>query len=201
MSQLTSDLAFLSSDDIDQNLLNHESEVDVGIIHKPDYSDDKVQNHKTQFETWLHEHYEKENTSYVLKQKDYEEIRDVLKGVRNCNDPQKRFALKKKKYLLIDDIVHRQVEDGTVKQVVYLEQFFEIIYDQHCIKRNHQGIQKTFEQLLIKYVGITREIVSKFRHFCYICDLKPSQRTQDFQPPIVYQRSPECSLPKRYKNL
>jgi len=157
--------------------------VDLNKINKPDYSDLKVQNHKTQFEQWLLESYSKTNTSYVLKKKEYDEIKDILSGATPLVDAQKKFVFKQKKYILVDNIVHRQI-DNKAKQVVYLEQFFEVIYEIHCMERLHQGIQKTFDQVILKYVGITREIVAQFRKFCYVCDLKTSQRTQERLLPI-----------------
>lgn len=87
----------------------------------------------------------------MLKRKDYDQIKDVLKGIKLLQDPQKRFNFKKKKYILVDNVANRKVEDGRVKQVVYLEQFFEIIYEVHFIQRIHQGIQKTFDQVLLRY--------------------------------------------------
>ena len=160
--------------------------VDVNNINKPDLNDEKVQHHKIQFENWLQENYETGNTSFVLKKKDYDEIKDVLRGVKTLKDHNKKYAFKKKKYLLIDNVVHRLIDNRAIR-VAYLEEFFEIIYVIHCIERIHQGIQKTFDQIVLRYVGITREIVSKFREFCYVCDLKTSQRTQDRLLPIRSQ--------------
>jgi len=156
----------------------------INNLNRPDYSDPKIQHHKSQFEAWLHENYDKDSTSFVLNQKDYDEIKDVLKGVKTIHDANKRFAFKKKKYKLIDNVVHRLVE-GETKQIVYLEQFFEIIYEIHCIQPNHLGIQKTFNQIALSYIGVTREIVSKFRQFCHVCELK----AQDSQDDILPNRS------------
>ena len=63
---------------------------------------------------------------------------------------------------MIDNVVHRLIEN-TTRRVVYLEEFFEIIYEIHCVQRIHQGIQKTFDQIVLRYVGITREIIGMSR--------------------------------------
>jgi hypothetical protein len=160
LSQAQSDINLAI--DIESQLVgqNRALGVDIQNVNKPDYNDPKVQNHKNKFESWLNEHYEKDgNTSFVLKRKDYDEIRDVLKGVRVLHDANKKFAFKKKAYFLnADNVVQRKV-DGVAKQVVFLEQFFELIYELHAVERLHQGITKTFDQVQLKYVGITRKIV------------------------------------------
>ena len=69
--------------------------------------------------------------------------------------------------------------------VAWLEDFFVLLYDVHCIKRIHQGITKTFDQIKIRYHGITREVVDNFRKTCYICDLKKIQQSQPRLKPIV----------------
>jgi hypothetical protein len=167
--------------------------VDLDKINKPDYSDAKVVHHKEQFDQWLLENYEKTNTSFVLKKKDYDEIRDNLTGVTPITDAQKRYVFKQKKYSLNSDGALCREIDNIIKQVVYLEQFFDVIYELHCIQRIHQGIKKTFDQVILRYVGITREIVAQFRKFCYVCDLKTSQRTQERLLPIksneVFERT------------
>ena len=61
-------------------------------------------------------------------------------GVKQLQDHNKKYAFKKKKYLMIDNVVHRLIEN-TTRRVVYLEEFFEIIYEIHCVQRIHQGIQ------------------------------------------------------------
>jgi hypothetical protein len=35
----------------------------------------------------------------------------------------------------------------------------------------HQGVTKTFEYIQEIYTGMPKVVVSKFRKFCYICDL------------------------------
>ena len=157
--------------------------VDINNINKPDLNDEKVLHHKTQFDNWLQENYETGNTSFVLKKQDYDLIKDVLCGVKTLKDHNKKYSFKKKKFLLIDNVVHRLIDNRAIR-VAYLEEFFEIIYEVHCMQRIHQGIQKTFDQIVLRYVGITREIVTMFRQFCYLCDLKTSQRTQDRLLPI-----------------
>jgi hypothetical protein len=78
--------------------------VDLDKINKPDYSDyAKVVHHKEQFDKWLLENYEKTNTSFVLKKKDYDEILDNLTGVTPITDAQKRYVFKQKKYTLNSD--------------------------------------------------------------------------------------------------
>ena len=91
---------------------------------------------------------------------------------------------------MVDNVVNRTIinEETLVaetKPVAYLEQFFDLLYDVHCVKRMHQGIQKTFDQIQIRYHGITRAIVTYFRQTCYICDLKKNQESQPRLKPIV----------------
>jgi hypothetical protein len=71
-----------------------------------------------------------------------------------------------------------------------MERFFETVYEIHCTTPIHQGNQKTFGQKVFKilYIGITREIVAMFRQFCYVCDLKTSQRAKDRLLPIRSQQ-------------
>ena len=71
------------------------------------------------------------------------------------------------------------------KKIVYLEQFFEIIYDIHCIKRMHQGITKVYEQVCERYFGVPRIAVELFREYCYICDLNKKQMSQPRLTPII----------------
>ena len=160
---------------------------DISNVNKPDLPNEKVQHDKTQFENWLQENYKTGNTSFVLKKHDYDQIKDVLRGVRTIKNHNKKHQFKKKKYLLIDNVVHRLIENRALR-VVYLEKFFETIYEIHFTTRIHQGIQKTFDQIVLRYIGITREIVAMFRQFCYVCDLKTSQRTQDRLLPIRSQQ-------------
>ena len=115
---------------------------------------------------------------------------DIFKGNKQITNPQEKFQFKKKRYFLVDNVVNRTIinEETLVsetKPVAYLEQFFDILYDVHCVKRMHQGIQKTFDQIQIRYHGITRAIVTYFRQTCYICDLKKNQESQPRLKPIV----------------
>ena len=93
--------------------------VDINNVNKPDLNNEKVQHHKTQFENWLQENYKTGNTSFVLKKPEYDQIKDVLCGVRTIKDHNKKYQLKKKNYLLIDNVVHRLVENRALR-VVYL---------------------------------------------------------------------------------
>ena len=70
------------------------------------------------------------------------------------------------------------------KKLVYLEEFFEILYDAHCIKRCHQGITKTFEYIQEQYTGFPKIIVAIFIKHCYICNLNLKQQTQPRLLPI-----------------
>ena len=85
---------------------------------------------------------------------------------------------------MIDGKVGRNI-DNKSKVVAYLEQFYEIIYEIHSIKRGHQGVQKTFDQVQLRYYGITRDIVAQFRKTCYICNLNLKQQSQERLKPIV----------------
>ena len=97
--------------------------VDLDKINKPDYSEPKVGHQKEQFDQWLLENYEKTNTSFVLKKKDFDEIVDNLTGVTPITDAQKRYVFKQKKYSLNSDGALCWEIDGIIKQVVYLEVF------------------------------------------------------------------------------
>jgi hypothetical protein len=83
-----------------QEQLLQPSRIVLGVyldkINKPDYSEPKVVHHKEQFDQWLLENYEKTNTSFVLKKKDYDEIVDNLTGVTPITDAQKRYVFKQK---------------------------------------------------------------------------------------------------------
>ncbi len=70
------------------------------------------------------------------KNKSNDYIKDILKGNKKLTDANKKFAFKKKNYLLVDNEVNRNIDDN-VKKVAYLEKFFEIIYYVHSIKRCH----------------------------------------------------------------
>ena len=101
-------------------------------------------------------------------------LHDVLKGVTRLTSTQERFQFKKKNYSLNADnqvcrtIVNEETHIAETKPLAYLEQFFDVLYDVHCIKRMHQGITKTFDQIVMRYYGITRSIVTAFRRACYI---------------------------------
>ena len=148
-------------------------------------------NHKSKFEEWLKKKYDAKKTSFVLKKHDIDRIHDVLKGVTRLTSAQERFQFKKKNYSLNADnqvcrtIVNEETHIAETKPLAYLEQFFDVLYDVHCIKRMHQGITKTFDQIVMRYHGITRSIVTAFRRACYICDLKTSQQSQPRLKPII----------------
>jgi hypothetical protein len=185
MSEPTTSQEVLIAENIEQQLVNPETS------NTPiDFNDEKVKNHREQFEKALHEKYSKVDsnnnpqihcsTSFIVRKSQYDSIRDVLMGVKKIADPCQRFQFRKKNYTLVDGVVHRTVQrentgQNVTLQVVYLEQFFEMIYDVHCIKRIHQGVVKTFEQVQLRYLGIPRTIVEMFRKFCYVCDKQMSQ--------------------------
>ena len=116
---------------------------DLGYGPKINYEDPNIINHKKQFEEWLFKNCKDSKTSYLINKIEYDEIKDILKGHKTISDSNKKFAFKKKNYLLVDNVVSRNV-DNIVKKVAYLEQFFELIYDVHSIKRCHQGILNFF---------------------------------------------------------
>jgi hypothetical protein len=68
-----------------------------------------------------------------------------------------------------------------IKKVAYLE----IIYDKHCIKRCHQGIIKTYDQIGLRYLGIRRLVEIMFRKYCFVCDLKVKQQSHPRLTPII----------------
>jgi len=49
----------------------------------------------------------------------------------------------------------------------------------------HQGVTKTFEYIQEIYTGMPKVVVSKFRKFCYICDLNKKQISQPRITPII----------------
>ena len=140
-------------------------QLEDGLTQQVDYPEAKKEHHKRQFEDWLFKKYSKtqgENeseskkiTSYVMKKAEYDAIRDVLMGVKKIDKPCDRFQFRKKNFSLIDGKVartiffpktmKRQQERTETKKLIYLEEFFEILYDAHCIKRMHAGI------LIFKY--------------------------------------------------
>ena len=125
---------------------------------------------------------------------EYDQIKDVLKGIKRLNDPNKRYQFKNKQYSFVDNKVCQTKEilkDRNLKQysietkrLVYLEEFSDILYDAHCIKRMRQGITKTFEYIQSHYTGIPKVAVRAFRKFCYICDLNVKQKSQPRLTPI-----------------
>ena len=158
--------------------------IDLTRINKPNYDDPQVLNHKESFEKWLNSSYEKTNTSFVLKYTDVVYIKEVLVGAKVIQDVNRRYTFKQKNYCLFEGRLARTI-DKLTKPVAYLEQFYELIYEIHSIKRGHQGIQKTFDQICLRYYGITRETVDQFRKTCYICNLNTKKTSQDRLKPIV----------------
>ena len=82
-------------------------------------------------------------------------------------------------------IVNEETHIAETKPCAYMEQFFDILYEVHCVKLLHQGIQKTFDQIQVRFHGITRQIATAFRQACYICDLKKNQQSQPRLKPII----------------
>ena len=155
--------------------------------------------HQAEFEKWINEKYnkvgsidndqkEKKNTTYVMRQAEYEQIKDVLNGVITLTDANKRFQFKQKQYSLVDGRIFQRKEITTnrklnqkiieSKRVAYLEEFFEIIYDAHCVKCMHQGITKTYEFIQAHYTGVPKVAVAAFRKFCFFCELNIKKQTQ-----------------------
>ena len=164
-----------------------------------DYPQEHKEKHKIEFEKWLNNKYNGELTtettevvtSYVMKFAEYEFIRDVLKGIKKITDASQKLDFKRKHYSLIDNRVVRSIKVKAketfrveTKKVVYLEEFFEILYDAHCIKRFHQGISKTYEYVSSQYYGIPKIVVVTFLKYCYICDLNMKQKSQPRLDPI-----------------
>lgn len=96
--------------------------------------------------------YENSATSFVLKKADIDHIYDILKGSKTIKNASEKFQFKKKNYCLNDDQVCRNI-DGRVLPVAFMEQFYEIIYDIHAVKRLHQGsIYKFCTIIIIKII-------------------------------------------------
>ena len=134
--------------------------------------------------------------TYVMRKAEYDRIKDVLTGVKKIKDANERNKFNKKQYVLdSDNRVNQRKEITTnrkkkikrveVKKIAYLEEFFDILYDAHCVKRMHQGVTKTYEYDQEIYTGIPKVVVSKFRKFCFICDLNKKQESQPSLSPIV----------------
>ena len=65
-------------------------------------------------------------------------------GVKTLKDHNKKHIFNKKNYSIIDGKLARTITDISshvfqTKLLAYVEIFFEIIYDIHCIKRMQQG--------------------------------------------------------------
>jgi hypothetical protein len=117
-----------------------------------------------------------------MRQAEYDYIRDILNGVKKIENHNKKHSFKKKNYEIINGNVYRNIVDSKTKKieqfkVVYLELFFEILFDSHCDKRMHAGITKTFEFIQSKYIGLPKVAVAAFNELCYICNLKKNQMT------------------------
>ena len=75
---------------------------------------------------------------FRFKKVDIDHIYDILKGSKKIKNASEKFQFKKKNYCLNNDRVCRNI-DGRILPVAYMEQFYEIIYDIHAVKRLHQG--------------------------------------------------------------
>ena len=127
------------------------------------YDDLKIINHNEKFENALFEIYpvtseaDSKSTSYVTKKSDYLHICDVLRGVKIIGDHNKRHHFKKKNYSLMYGLYgklarnkkYEKTNQNETKLVACLEDYFEIIYDIHCIKRMHQGLSKFLTRSVI----------------------------------------------------
>ena len=175
-----SQLSQLHSENSNEALANEDDDIEIAaelekaLCGNDDQLAKQKANHKSKFEEWLNKKYDAKKTSFVLKKHDIDRIHDVLKGVTRLTSAQERFQFKKKNYSLNADnqvcrtIVNEETHIAETKPLAYLEQFFDVLYDVHCIKRMHQGITKTFDQIVMRYYGITRSIVTAFRRACYI---------------------------------
>ena len=131
----------------------------------------------------------KKATTYVMRRAEYDKIRDVLLGVKKLDDHNKKHAFKNKNYTLVDGKVARNIVNSKTNKLdqfklVYLEEFFDILYESHCVKRLHCGITKTFEYIQAQYIGLPKIAVAAFREHCYICDLNKKQISQPRLTPI-----------------
>ena len=162
-----------------------------------EYPQQQIDKHRHQFEQWIQTKYIDNNkTTYVMRKAEYDQIKDVLSGVRTIKDANQRHKFNKKLYSLdVDKRVCQRKETIIdkknkkkkieIKKVIFLEEFFDVLYDAHCIKRMHQGVTKTFEYIQEIYTGMPKVVVSKFRKFCYICDLNKKQISQPRITPII----------------
>ncbi len=118
--------------------------VNKQLIGKPDYLNPDVVNQKEQFEKWLFEYYGKaSNTSYVLSRSELDFIKEVLLGKKQYSTATERFNFRKKKYTLMSNNQVGQSVKDVIKQVISIEEMFEVIYKVHAVDRGHQGINKT----------------------------------------------------------
>ena len=174
-------------------------ELENGLTTNVEYPSEQKEHHRTKFENWLSKKYpfsesnEKNNgkkaTTYVMRRAEYDKIRDVLLGVKKLDDHNKKHAFKNKNYTLVDGKVARNIVNSKTNKLdqfklVYLEEFFDILYESHCVKRLHCGITKTFEYIQAQYIGLPKIAVAAFREHCYICDLNKKQISQPRLTPI-----------------
>ncbi len=118
--------------------------VNKQLIGKPDYLNPDVVNQKEQFEKWLFEYYGKaSNTSYVLSRSELDFIKEVLLGKKQYSTATERFNFRKKKYTLMSNNQVGQSVKDVIKQVISIEEMFEVIYKVHAVDRGLQGINKT----------------------------------------------------------
>ena len=52
-------------------------------------------------------------------------------------------------------------KNGNLK-VVTRERFFDVLYDLHCLQRGHAGVNKTEQQVKLRYYGFTRDVIKGF---------------------------------------
>ncbi len=163
-------------------------ELENVLISTVDYPNEQKEQHKSKFEKWLSKKYpptesneidndKNINTSYVMRRAEYDFICDILNGVKKIENHNKRHSFKKKKYVLVNGNVCRNIVNLKTNKIeqfklVYLEEFFDILFDSHCVKRMHPGITKTYEFIQSEYIGLPKIVVAAFNELCYICDLK-----------------------------
>jgi hypothetical protein len=139
--------------------------------------------HREAFEKFVKQKYTDRGTSYVLNLEDVEEKKQLLL-TQNFKDPQQRFYFNKKNFELHNDTLCQRI-DGTLKEVAYLEKFFDIIYSIHSNKTAHKGINRTLDDINEKYTGIPRDNVMIFIKHCNTCSFRTPKYSQPRSKPIV----------------
>ena len=65
-----------------------------------------------------------------------------------------------------------------------MDEFFQTLYQIHCIDRGHTGQDKSADQIFTRFFGLPRQVVRLFVKLCLVCCLKIGQHSQPALNPI-----------------